>query len=650
MYQEIDRLSEVFPQLPRQIIEEVYHVKGTESFETLWDLCATDMESKTPQSFKTDNNPRTPSNTIDRYKSPEDYSPLLESPDPFEDENSNHDQISRGSVVEDKKENDYLEGRNEEKVEQLVSDFALSVNCETTSQRSSQILGDDIPASEFTYFSDDDDNDDSAVQLYNRFQQNNEKTKFHFSPSSESGKQKNRTSSSSAKNQSPANQGSPIRGMGKDQQGGSSSKNPNPLSHQELVRERQWLGDEAVNQEIKVEGTDKGSESLLFLKKSSNSQKQLEDIDVNDMPLLPPGICDIERRSTDSDDYSSISDHSSVESMEHQEQENIVKKNDNLETNDNKQRLKTWTSESLVLLHCSSEALKFKMKSSIPDELLNTVIESCQSSSNFPHLKHDVKTLRLKVLQIARSIRQVSAQSIAILQILNSLNGKQELLYGYHILTQTLVKNSKSRNEDGIYSVALVIRHISSRHPLLMRMIISTLHKLSPLTVPMYWSHDEKSPEAKLEYHKLMSYIVTTEDDGESFESDSNYLTSHARLVQLYAALLVAAPKGEVFGMEEGWQYLSRLLNALPPNRITATALYAFLEFAGNRLFSTYGRQFEKILKFVEKRFIAEMGQEQGDDASTVSRLNTYILLQQYLEVPRCLEVPMNEESRALRA
>jgi len=40
-----------------------------------------------------------------------------------------------------------------------------------------------------------------------------------------------------------------------------------------------------------------------------------------------------------------------------------------------------------------------------------------------------------------------------------------------------------------------------------------------------------------------------------------------------------------------------RLLNHLPANRLTATALDAFLKMAGFRMAAAYGRQFVKLLQ-----------------------------------------------------
>jgi len=44
------------------------------------------------------------------------------------------------------------------------------------------------------------------------------------------------------------------------------------------------------------------------------------------------------------------------------------------------------------------------------------------------------------------------------------------------------------------------------------------------------------------------------------------------------------------------------------------------------------------------------MGREDGDEASAISRLTTYISSEQYRGIPQYLELPTDEESRAVRA
>ena len=52
---------------------------------------------------------------------------------------------------------------------------------------------------------------------------------------------------------------------------------------------------------------------------------------------------------------------------------------------------------------------------------------------------------------------------------------------------------------------------------------------------------------------------------------------------------------------------LRRLLNALPATRLTATALDAFLQVTGHRLYGAYGRQFVKLLHCVDNDFLSDL-------------------------------------------
>ena len=52
-----------------------------------------------------------------------------------------------------------------------------------------------------------------------------------------------------------------------------------------------------------------------------------------------------------------------------------------------------------------------------------------------------------------------------------------------------------------------------------------------------------------------------------------------------------------------------RLLNALPANRLTATALDAFLNVSGFKLYSLYGRQFVKLLHFINDDFLVQLNE-----------------------------------------
>ena len=50
-----------------------------------------------------------------------------------------------------------------------------------------------------------------------------------------------------------------------------------------------------------------------------------------------------------------------------------------------------------------------------------------------------------------------------------------------------------------------------------------------------------------------------------------------------------------------------RLLNDLPATRVTATSVDAFLQVGGYKLYALYGRQFVKMLHYIDQDFLADL-------------------------------------------
>ena len=50
-----------------------------------------------------------------------------------------------------------------------------------------------------------------------------------------------------------------------------------------------------------------------------------------------------------------------------------------------------------------------------------------------------------------------------------------------------------------------------------------------------------------------------------------------------------------------------RLLNELPATRVTATAVDAFLQVTGFKLYALYGRQFVKMLHYIDHIFLEDL-------------------------------------------
>lgn len=452
MCQEIDNFSEMFPQLPRQIIEEVYAVKGSDAFETLWDLCEAENKPEPQKHAKLEPSKTRPEPTQNTDSS-EDQTPV-------QSLNSRFEGIRPGPVSKSKPEVTLSQERTPvlEDVDQLASDLEKSVKWDGDSQQSSQFFGNFVPVSEFSYFSDDE-----ILRPWDIYQPNESIPILQSNPASYglSQHQDKETIESEFRSndrtvKKTGTRSSEFGDLGFDRTGQmeqfcpersallnkvnqthgtgffinpflNTNSKPTPIDipirdnsslflphssnlnkSQKLIEKKTRMSQNLKEQDPKSEKLNEVSESVLFLQKTSNSQLTIDETDVNDLPLLPPGICE-NASSTDSDD-TSLSEQSLDDALEASKEEQEV----NLEESKDLQNCiltknkKIWNSDCLVLRHCSPHAMKFKMKSAVPEELLNIIVQNCQSSSNFPELKSETKKLKLKVLQIARSVRQVS--------------------------------------------------------------------------------------------------------------------------------------------------------------------------------------------------------------------------------------------------
>ncbi|KAH9302933.1 hypothetical protein KI387_014516, partial [Taxus chinensis] len=136
--------------------------------------------------------------------------------------------------------------------------------------------------------------------------------------------------------------------------------------------------------------------------------------------------------------------------------------------------------------------------------------------------------------------------------------------------TQTLDLNSI------VYALAHAIVLVTSQVPVAMDLILAEFHKSCIFTVPKYIPYAKNTFESENAYYKAVGY----RDDNGKIESTDSYLARMKACVALYAAIIQTNVPGihNPHGLKEGWAWLARFLNALPPNRLTGAALETFLK------------------------------------------------------------------------
>lgn len=129
-------------------------------------------------------------------------------------------------------------------------------------------------------------------------------------------------------------------------------------------------------------------------------------------------------------------------------------------------------------------------------------------------------------------------------------------LYSYMRLAKVFVNRSLGTKENSVIPVATVARNLITEHPELLKLILATLHQVSalynsqneilnqvnPLIVPMYWSYDQNSLEARMKYEKKMGYLQETGPSAGPVIAEDNYLERQSGVVMFHAALIAVQP------------------------------------------------------------------------------------------------------------
>eukprot|EP00898_Chlorokybus_atmophyticus_P000090 jgi/Chlat1/1081/Chrsp110S01544 len=208
---------------------------------------------------------------------------------------------------------------------------------------------------------------------------------------------------------------------------------------------------------------------------------------------------------------------------------------------------------------------------------------------------------------------------------------------------------------------------VSLQVPELLELLVAKFHRACIYTVPKYYPFDRQRLSSDAEYFSLIGQKFNAQT-GEPAESTDDYLGRMGGYITLYAAItqvdILQPGVTHPYGLQHAWSWLARLLNRLPPNRATATALESFLKassilhcsdavtaVAGYRLHRQYERQLMKLLAAVHDEFLPKVAVTNDPDARAVmTRLQTYLLSQQFLQEPEGRFLPKTDLSSTLRA
>nr|CAB3249294.1 nucleoporin GLE1 [Phallusia mammillata] len=213
-------------------------------------------------------------------------------------------------------------------------------------------------------------------------------------------------------------------------------------------------------------------------------------------------------------------------------------------------------------------------------------------------------------------------------QRVNISNHPNASNYACFFMAKKFVKQAEgqvSSNHAAAFSLALTVLGVWEQNKVVGELVLGQLQMKCPFIIPCYVPKLENQSE--LEYNRLRGYICG--EDG-SVEPQDKYLKRMSGFVRTYAALIQSPLPPNVrkhpHGIEEGWKWITRMLNLEPWPEITATVLFDFLEIAGHALMETYNLQFKKLLYSLCHDYFPKIKEVSGNKGGPLQRLEMFLL------------------------
>ncbi|KAJ9507996.1 hypothetical protein QJQ45_021330, partial [Haematococcus lacustris] len=200
------------------------------------------------------------------------------------------------------------------------------------------------------------------------------------------------------------------------------------------------------------------------------------------------------------------------------------------------------------------------------------------------------KKMTVHVQQISATLEQVARKCGDVHDLIAAQTDAAWRTYAQLMFATKVIKQGEliTQNNKAAFPLATVLVKVSTRFPDLMALTLGLLHRQCVLTVPRAFLMEDPASGARItaaQHHRLMGYEeVETTAGSKVFESHDQYLQRLEGCMLLYGALVQVDEAAHPHGLDHGWSWLARLLNALPASRITAKALIFFLRPAGYAL------------------------------------------------------------------
>ncbi|EDW72801.2 uncharacterized protein Dwil_GK16987 [Drosophila willistoni] len=168
-------------------------------------------------------------------------------------------------------------------------------------------------------------------------------------------------------------------------------------------------------------------------------------------------------------------------------------------------------------------------------------------------------------------------------------------------------ETSISSNPQAAFPFASVINTLWKLLPDFGKIFLAYMYKESPFLVPyVIPQHSNQTTE---QYLKTIGYRLSEKNE---LEKPDIYLKRQTGLARLYAAVIMTPSRksdgpAHCFGLEEGWRWLAHFVMVQPLPDVSATLMMEMLHNLGFDMWRTYGKQFVKLLLFIQTHYIPQL-------------------------------------------
>lgn len=245
---------------------------------------------------------------------------------------------------------------------------------------------------------------------------------------------------------------------------------------------------------------------------------------------------------------------------------------------------------------------------------INTPVNSISSVSSW-HMKD--KFDKLNALLNCKSVKTGNS-------MVSANNHPDALTFCKDTLAKKIINIGEqvaSVKTETAFEVASIVIELWKIHPDFGMLLYARFKQKCPCLIP--YNAAKTNEETNEEYYKSLCYNYTNGD----VEKQDKYVKRMTGIIRLFAAIIVTETKsGKALGIGQAWMLIAATVNLVPQFDVTAVFLHEMLVITGYYLKKAYGRQFIKMLRYIDSNYMKKIDEVTPIGCGgPVQRLKTFI-------------------------